>query len=99
MITFTLSLPKISSDQRLLLEKTLLSVAKVDALPLADGTGDFAVTTTKDALRDMVSALYGWSARRPAVHRLARAICGEKTLVLGKTSPNEVIHFLTLCDH
>ena len=98
MITFKLSIPRLSTEQKLQLEETLLKVPQVDALALDDGTASFEITASKAALRDMVSALYGWGAEHPPVLRFIQAVCGESALVLGQKSPNQIIHFLSLCD-
>ncbi|RUA16029.1 MAG: hypothetical protein DSY55_04930 [Clostridia bacterium] len=98
MTTFTLSIPRLSSEQKLQLEETLLKVPLVDALDLDDGTASFEITAPTDALRDMVSALYGWGSEHSPVLRFIQAVCGENALVLGEKSPNQIIHFLSLCD-
>lgn len=98
MITFTLSIPRLSSEQKLQLEEALLKVPQVDALALDDGTASFEITASKDALRDMVLAVYGWGSEHPPVLRFIQTVCGESALLLGEKSPNQIIHFLSLCN-
>ena len=100
MITFTLSLPPLSDEQKISLEEALLKVPRVDAFALGDGSGDFSLTTeeSNSVLRDTVAALYGWASDFPGLVMQMKVVCSEeKAMVLGKHSPNDVIHFLASC--
>jgi len=99
MITFTLELPKLTDEQQIQLEEVLLKVPRVDAFALDDGSGHFSITTEEEnsVLRDAVAALYGWASEYAGMVMQMTVVCGEKRAMLGKHSPNDIIHFLTTC--
>ena len=100
MIAFTLELPELTEEQQLQLEEVLLKIPHVDAFASDDGSGNFSVSADSDnkVLRDMVAALYGWASDHPGVLMQMKAVCSDhQAVVLGKHSPNDVIHFLTTC--
>lgn len=98
MISFTIQLPRLSETQRFQLEEALLKAPRVDAFSMDEDTGRFAITTAEDALRDMVAALYGWASDYAGMLLQTAVACGDReTMVLGKHSPNDIIHYLAAC--
>ena len=100
MIAFILELPQLSEEQQLQLEEVLLKIPKVDAFAMDDDTGNFSIAAEADnkVMRDLVAALYGWGSEYPGILMHMKAVCSEeKAFVLGKHSPNDIIHFLSSC--
>ncbi len=98
MITFTLQLPPLSDDQQFQLEEALLKVPRVDAFGMDAGTGLFTVSAAKETLRDLVATLYGWASNYPGMLLQTAVACGEEdAMILGKHSPNDMIHYLAGC--
>ncbi len=100
MIAFTLNLPNLTEEQQMGLEEALLKVPRVDAFALEDASGAFSVTAEADnkVLRDLVAALYAWASDYPGLLMTLKATCiNGSEMLLGKHSPNDVIHFLSTC--
>lgn len=100
MISFILDLPKLSEAQQLHLEESLLKVPKVDAFALDDGSGNFSITTESSnrVLRDAVATLFSWASAYPGMTIKMKVVCSdEKSMILGKHSPNDIIYFLASC--
>ncbi len=97
MLTFTLHIPKLTEEQQIQLEETLLKVPQVDAFVLTEA-GDVEITSGKETLRDMAAALYSWASNYTGMLLSASVSCqGKEPMVLGKHSPNEMIHYLVTC--
>ncbi len=97
MLTFTLHIPKLTEEQQIQLEEALLKVPRVDALVLSEA-GEVEVTSEEATLRDMAAALYSWASKYTGMLFKTSVSCGEKEpMVLGKYSPNEIIHYLVAC--
>jgi hypothetical protein len=98
MISFTLRLPRLSADQQLQLEETLLRVPRVDAFALDEHTGFFEITTAVETLSDMVASLYSWASDYAGMLLQASVRCADREpMILGKHSPNDIIHYLATC--
>ncbi len=97
MITFVLELPKLAPEKQIQLEDVLLKIPRVDAF--AQDDGDFSITAenTNIVLRDLVAAIYGWASDHPGMALQMKVVCPKGEMVLGKHSPNDVIHFLSTC--
>ena len=98
MITFTLHLPPLTEAQQLALEEALFKIPQVDAMGLNAAGEAFQVTASQDVLRDMVATLYSWASQYPGMLLQSVAQCPQKaSMVLGKHSPNDLIHYLATC--
>jgi len=98
MIAFTIQLPNLSETQRFQLEEALLKVPRVDAFSMDQDTGFFSVTTAEDTLRDMVATLYSWASNYAGMLLQTAVACNDRdAMVLGKHSPNDIIHYLAAC--
>jgi len=98
MIAFSLQLPKLSETQRFRLEEALLKVPRVDAFGLDEETEHFAITAAEDTLRDMVASLYSWASEYAGMLLQTAVTCGDRdAMILGKHSPNDIIHYLAAC--
>ncbi len=99
MITFTLHLPPLTEAQQFALEEALLKIPRVDALGLNAAGEALQVTASQDVLRDMVATLYSWASQYPGMLLRSVAQCPSKaSMILGKHSPNDLIHYLATCE-
>ena len=98
MITFTLQLPPLTEEQQFQLEEALLKVPRVDAFGVEPESGFFVVTTAKETLHDMAATLYSWASNYTGMLLLTAVACNDRApMILGKHSPNDVIHYLASC--
>ena len=94
MRTFTLHLPPLTEDQQIQLEETLLKIPQADTL--AQGDENLQVTAEDVTLRDLVAAIYAWGSQHAGMLlRVSVSREGHDPMVLGRHSPNEIMHYLT----
>lgn len=98
MQTFTLHLPQLTQEQQFGLEEALLKVPQVDAMAQDGEATAFQVTAADGTLRDAVAALYGWGSQYQGMLLRMTVSCDDRDpMLLGRHSPNDVIHYLATC--